>query len=280
MSYAIRTLLFGSIETTDRRVHLVILLLRVFTGLALCTIFEKFMPRDGVWGPQAWFISDVAEMGFPFPVFFAWVAVLSEFFGGILLVIGLWTRPAAFLNLLVMVVATFWQNGGDISNKGLMSFTFLILCLSILLMGGGKYSVDQWIRSSKISTPAATLTVFLLSIGLSTVPLVGQNSANNFATAETVSFKLKNNSLLPKKIVLIIYRPDEFGNQTRMPFFLPFGKRKYELPVGSKVFAATPKQIDLVMSGASIQNETPLVLVTPEIANATVKVRIRKTNKE
>ncbi|MEL7250555.1 MAG: DoxX family protein [Bacteroidota bacterium] len=279
MSHAIRTLFFGSIETTDRQVHLAILLVRVFTGLALCTIFEKFMPRDGIWGPQAWFIEDVAEMGFPFPAFFAWAAVLSEFFGGILLVIGLWTRPAALLNLVVMIVATFLQHGGDISDKGLMSFTFLILCLSILLLGGGRYSVDQWIKRSKTPVPSATLIIFLLSIGLSTVPLRGQNNARDFATAETISFKLKNNSLLPKKIVLIIYRPDEQGNQTRMPFFLPFGKRKYELPVGSKVFAATQKQIDTVMSGASIQNATPLVLVTPEVANTTVKVRIRKTNK-
>lgn len=62
-----------------------LLLIRLATGILLCTVFEKFLPRDGRWGPQDWFIVDVAKMGFPFPVFFAWCAVLSEFFGGIVL---------------------------------------------------------------------------------------------------------------------------------------------------------------------------------------------------
>jgi len=66
----------------------------------LCTVFEKFLPRDGVWGPQPWFINDVAKMGFPLPTFFAWCAVLAEFFGGILLMLGLMTRPAALANAI------------------------------------------------------------------------------------------------------------------------------------------------------------------------------------
>ena len=107
MRNAIRTFLFGTVQTTDDRVHISILLLRVFTGLALCIIFEKFLPREGIWGPQAWFIADVAKMGFPYPTFFAWAAVLSEFVGGLLLVSGLFKRPAAAINLVDLLVATF-----------------------------------------------------------------------------------------------------------------------------------------------------------------------------
>ena len=273
MHTAIRTFLFGSTESPDRRVHIAILLLRVFTGLALCTIFEKFMPRDGIWGPQAWFIEDVANMGFPFPVFFAWAAVLAEFIGGILLVIGLFTRPAAALNLIVMIVATFLQNGGDISNKGLMSFTFLILCLTILILGGGKYSVDQVMRKRAFPKPNTALIALFLGLSLTTSPLAGQDRSTVDTSIETVQFSLKNNSLFPKKVILIIYRPDQLGNQTWMPFFLPFAKRKFELPVGSKVFVASEQQVDIVMSGASIQNDTPLVLVSARTANKTVKLR-------
>jgi uncharacterized membrane protein YphA (DoxX/SURF4 family) len=63
-------------------------LLRIVVGLAFMTIFEKVMPREGVWGPQQWFIDDVTNMGFPMPVLFAWLAVLSEFVGGFLLIAG------------------------------------------------------------------------------------------------------------------------------------------------------------------------------------------------
>lgn len=123
------------------------LLLRFFVGLALCTIFEKVLPVNGIWGPQEWFIEDTASMGFPFPAFFAWVAVLTEFFGGMLLMFGLLTRPAALMNFFVTFTATFIYHEGDIGNSGLLSFFFMIMCLCILLFGPGKFSLDYYIKT-------------------------------------------------------------------------------------------------------------------------------------
>jgi len=120
-------------------------LLRFFVGLALCTIFEKLFPRDGIWGPQAWFVQDVANMGFPLPVFVAWLVVLTEFIGGILMMIGLLTRPAALMNVGVTAVAAFIYHRGDISSAGLTSFIFMIMCISIVLFGAGKFSLDFFI---------------------------------------------------------------------------------------------------------------------------------------
>ena len=271
-----RSFLFGSVTTTERSVQITILLLRLFTGLAFCTIFEKFMPRDGIWGPQAWFIEDVANMGFPFPVFFAWAAVLSEFFGGLLLIIGLFTRPAALLNLIVMMVATFLQHDGDISNKGLMSFTFLILCSSILLLGGGRISLDHFLQKRIILKPVLTSALLLVGISLYSIPLPAQNVQPPAMEEELVEFSLKNNSLIPRKYVIITYRPDKLGNQTRMPFFLPFAKRKFRLPVGSKVYAPSQQQVDIVMSGASIRNDPPLVLVEEATAGKSIKIRRKR----
>ena len=271
-----RSFLFGSVTTTERSVQITILLLRLFTGLAFCTIFEKFMPRDGIWGPQAWFIEDVANMGFPFPVFFAWAAVLSEFFGGLLLIIGLFTRPAALLNLIVMMVATFLQHDGDISNKGLMSFTFLILCSSILLLGGGRISLDHFLQKRIILKPVLTSALLLVGISLYSIPLPAQNVQPPAMEEELVEFSLKNNSLIPRKYVIITYRPDKLGNQTRMPFFLPFAKRKFRLPVGSKVYAPSQQQVDIVMSGASIRNDPPLVLVEEGTAGKAIKIRRKR----
>ncbi|MEM9666266.1 MAG: DoxX family membrane protein [Bacteroidota bacterium] len=122
-------------------------LLRVATGLALAIVFEKVLPREGVWGPQAWFVADVAAMGFPYPAFFAWAAALAEFVGGLLLVVGLATRPAALLNAIVLFVAAFLHHGGDIALNGLMAFTFFIMTVTLLLTGPGRFSLDHLIAT-------------------------------------------------------------------------------------------------------------------------------------
>ncbi len=131
---------------TPLNYNIAFLVLRFFTGLAFCTIFEKLFPRNGIWGPQDWFIQDVAEMGFPFPVFFAWFAVLAEFFGGILLISGLLTRPAALLNAVVTFIAAFIYHQGDIANSGLTAFLFLVMCVCIFLFGAGKFGLDYIIH--------------------------------------------------------------------------------------------------------------------------------------
>ncbi|HPF10650.1 MAG TPA: DoxX family protein [Flavobacteriaceae bacterium] len=141
--------LFGKKMRMPWNFHLGVLILRFFVGLAFCTVFEKFLPRDGIWGPQEWFVNDVSNMGFPLPYFFAWVAVLSEFFGGILLMIGLFTRTAAALNVVVTFTATFIYHHGDIGQSGLLSFYFLIMSMSILCFGGGKFSLDFFLTKKR-----------------------------------------------------------------------------------------------------------------------------------
>lgn len=125
--------------------NLAFLFLRFFVGLALCTVFEKLFPKNGTWGPQEWFINDVVEMGFPLPVLFAWIAVLTEFIGGILMMVGFMTRPAALLNCILTFVAAFIYHQGNIVQPGLLAFFFMLMCLSILLNGPGRYSLDFFV---------------------------------------------------------------------------------------------------------------------------------------
>ncbi len=123
-------------------VNLGLAIIRVVTGLALCIAFEKVLPRVGVWGPQQWFVEDVAKMGFPAPGFFAWCAALSEFVGGILLVLGLLTRPAAFFNAITTFVAAFVFHKGDVTGSGLLATIFFALSVTILFAGPGSLSLD------------------------------------------------------------------------------------------------------------------------------------------
>lgn len=121
--------------------------LRIATGLAFAVVFEKVLPRDGIWGPQEWFVADVAAMGFPIPSFFAWAAALSEFVGGMLLIVGLATRPAAFLNVIVTFVAAFLYHGGDVSQAGLTAVVFLTITMTLLIAGPGRFSLDNLIAN-------------------------------------------------------------------------------------------------------------------------------------
>lgn len=133
---------FSGIQNNARTVDIGLLILRFMTGLALATVFEKFLPREGIWGPQQWFIDDVAAMGFPLPVLFAWAAVLSEFFGGTLLMIGFASRSAALLNVVVTFTAAFVYHDGAVAQSALTATVFLTMTSSILVAGPGKFSID------------------------------------------------------------------------------------------------------------------------------------------
>lgn len=142
--------LLGSPQPRSLSIDLGLFIIRLAAGLMLCTVFEKFLPREGRWGPQDWFINDVRKMGFPFPAFFAWCAVVSEFVGGILLALGLLARPAAFFNAITTFVAAFIFHRGDVSGSGLLATVFFALTLALTLSGPGRISMDyiliRWIH--------------------------------------------------------------------------------------------------------------------------------------
>lgn len=76
----------------------------------------------------------------------ALLAGSAEFFGGLLLIVGLLTRPAAFALAVTMVVAILTvhiSNGLFMSNNG-YEFGLALLAMSVALVfqGGGKFSID------------------------------------------------------------------------------------------------------------------------------------------
>ncbi|HET8807978.1 MAG TPA: DoxX family protein [Methylophaga sp.] len=92
-----------------------------------------------------------AEQRYPFDIMsLSGVAGVLELFGGALLLIGLFTRPVAFILSGMMAVGYFlvhapqgfWplNNGGELA--ALFSFVFLYLWTA----GGGAWSVDNLIK--------------------------------------------------------------------------------------------------------------------------------------
>ncbi|RHX81350.1 DoxX family protein [Leptospira yasudae] len=124
-------------------------------GLAIC-IFphgaQKLMGWFGGVGYEASmdFLVNTAE----FPAALAFLAIVSEFFGSIALVLGLGTRLAAFGITCTLTVAGwthreigFFMNW--FGNQGGEGFEYHILAvsmgLSLLLFGGGAWSADSWV---------------------------------------------------------------------------------------------------------------------------------------
>jgi putative oxidoreductase len=93
-----------------------------------------------------------AEMGFPFPLMtLPGIAGILELVGGLFILLGLFTRPVAFILSGQMAVAyfmghftpsAFWplQNGGELAV--LYCFAFLYLAVA----GGGRWSLDYLLR--------------------------------------------------------------------------------------------------------------------------------------
>ena len=79
-------------------------------GIGLMMAFGHGMSKvfqPGHFGPPEQFVQGVAKMGFPAPTLFAWLSALAEFLGGLLIAMGLLTRPAAAVLAFNMCVAAF-----------------------------------------------------------------------------------------------------------------------------------------------------------------------------
>jgi putative oxidoreductase len=117
-----------------------ILVLRLFAGLALA-----FAHGLGKLPPSERFVSRVGEMGFPAPELFAWAATFAEFGGGILLAIGLFTRPVALLVAIHFVIVVFIAHAGDPFGSRELAGFFGVAAVTILLTGPGRYALDRFV---------------------------------------------------------------------------------------------------------------------------------------
>ncbi len=116
-------------------------LLRIFAGIAMAFGHgaSKLPPGEGL-------ISRAGQMGFPAPAFFAWAAALSEFAGGILLALGLFTRLSSFFIGATMLVALVGVHAADPFAAQEKAFLFLFIALAYFLKGSGDWSIDSYFR--------------------------------------------------------------------------------------------------------------------------------------
>lgn len=138
--FAFRSFLLGPATKGSRGADLGLLVIRAIGGLALA-----FGHGMGKVPPSEGFVGRVAGMGFPAPELFAWLASTAEFGGGILLALGLLTRPAALLVCGQMLVVALMAHAGDPFGDRESAVLFGAIALACLLAGGGRYSLDALI---------------------------------------------------------------------------------------------------------------------------------------
>lgn len=138
----IRQLLFGGADIESVPANVGLAILRVFSGLSMA-----FGHGIGKVPPPAGLVAGTGKLGFPIPEFFAWAAAFGEFGGGLLLALGLLTRPGTFFMGFTMLVAGFGVHAADPFARKEMALLYLAIAVMFLLVGSGKYGVDAWIRS-------------------------------------------------------------------------------------------------------------------------------------
>jgi putative oxidoreductase len=81
------------------------------------------------------------------------VAGVLEFFGGIMVMLGLFTRPVAFVLSGQMAVAYFWihvPNGlFPWANRGELAAIYSFVFLFLAAAGGGNFSIDNIMAKKK-----------------------------------------------------------------------------------------------------------------------------------
>ena len=123
-------------------------LLRVSVGTFIAYHgFQKFPPPDQ-------FVEMTTNFGFPQPHLFAWLSVITESIGGILLAVGFLTRFVSVALVFNMGVAAFvalaaakWFAQGVPSKE--MPMMYLFPFLMFVFTGAGQFSLDGFLRGGR-----------------------------------------------------------------------------------------------------------------------------------
>jgi len=119
-----------------------LLILRI--GLGIMMMLHGYPKLFG--GPDLWVEIGTAtqSIGINFaPLFFGFMASITEFFGGLFLILGLFYRPTLLLLIIVMIVAASSHiAAGDGFTDTSHSIELAIVFISMLITGPGKNSLD------------------------------------------------------------------------------------------------------------------------------------------
>ena len=126
---------------------LAMLALRLVFVLFMIHGIQKLMGLDGI-------AKFFGSLGIPFPGVMAPFIALLEAFGGLAMVLGIWTEYIGPLIVMDMGAAIGLAKAGMVISKGLplsltgveVEFGYLIAALVLTLAGPGRYSLEEYLK--------------------------------------------------------------------------------------------------------------------------------------
>lgn len=134
--------MFKKIISLESPLNKGVIIVRVITGIIIATFGLEVFETDKIDGYEQW----LTDLGFPLPRTMAYFGKGTEFAGGILLALGLFTRLVTIPLIVTMIVITFIMGDGNFRSD---SFLLLLLFAAFFFIGSGKWSLDYLLLSGK-----------------------------------------------------------------------------------------------------------------------------------
>lgn len=137
------------VETSTKAVSTAVLLLRIMSGLILFVGGAgKVLGWFGGMGMNA--TLDIFKTNLHLSAFWIYLSCYTEFIGGLLIIIGLFTRIAAFALFINMLVATLFVGFKNFFMGGAAyPCLLMIIFLAIVLSGPMAFSIDAVLAKKK-----------------------------------------------------------------------------------------------------------------------------------
>lgn len=119
-----------------RHIDAAILLLRLW----LSTVMLKHSGTYLFQGKVPELASFLESLQWPYPLVLAYASQLSEFFAGILILLGI--RFGAWMMAFTLGIAVFFAHSGKIYTEAELPFNYFLMSLVLCLTGPGKPNLD------------------------------------------------------------------------------------------------------------------------------------------
>ena len=142
--FAMRSII-KPVTKTNALWDILLLILRLWLGYVMLKngrfFYQMFSSKEDRDFFEGWFGKD---LHFPYPLFMAYLAKGENFFGGILVLSGLYTRVGASLIAFTMLVATLSANiGKNWGVDGTITVSFCLFAIILLYWGGGRIRIES-----------------------------------------------------------------------------------------------------------------------------------------
>lgn len=107
----------------------------LYHGIMKITMIDQMIPF-------IWWAADGLWLTFLSATTWFWIVSISEILAGTLLVIGLFTRLASFLVILIMLVAMNTMGRGWMQIE--LPFILMVIAIALFTSGPGRYSIAAW----------------------------------------------------------------------------------------------------------------------------------------